>query len=248
MNTRLESRFLKYAAAFFIGMSCSGAALAQSFRAEATLYPNFFLTIPALKVGEKFYEANLEYRAAAWHLQYAVDVPPVDSDYQTGSYANGVLDLACVNFNGSVYSAQLVSANPGNYSFTLASSAKLTSCPIPAGIGPVRGEWIRTAESPLSARTETSLAWTGEEILVLGGSLFFCPPTASCAAPSTPPFRDGAAYNPLTDSWRQIADAPAGPVGSTVTVGKDVYVFAQTSFTSPYCAGSSGKYFLAPTA
>jgi hypothetical protein len=234
MNSRPESHYLKYAAVFCMVLGCAAAAHAQSFRAEATLHPNYFLVLPALKVGDKFYEAGLDYRASTWTLAYSVQVPPVDSDYMTGSYENGVVELPCVNFNGSVYSARLTSTSAGTYSFTLASSTKLASCPRPAGIGPIRGQWERTAESPLSARNLAALAWTGTEILVLGGMEYFCPATASCIGPSTPPFRDGAAYNPLTNTWRRIADAPAAVAGGAATAGSDVFVFARTNFTTPY--------------
>jgi hypothetical protein len=53
-------------------------------------------------------------------------------------------------------------------------------------------------------------AWTGEEVLVVGGDTEYCPPNASCAVPTVPPLSDGAAYDPEKDAWRRIADAPVG--------------------------------------
>ena len=230
MNTRL---LFHYVLVVCIGIGCSIAALAQSYRSEATLSPNFSLGIPALKAEGKFYQVSLNYQAPIWTLKSAVEIATIDSDYATGSYGNDALDLKCVYYGGSYYSARLASIAPNAHSFTLASFTKLVSCPLPPAIGPARGQWVRTADSPLSARNYAALAWTGKEILVFGGQQFFCPATASCIAPTTPPLRDGAAYNPLTDSWRKIADAPAGIAGNTVTAGTDIYVFAQTSYTSP---------------
>ena len=99
---------------------------------------------------------------------------------------------------------------------------------------PVRGEWVRTSDSPLSARNDATIAWNGTEVLVFGGTQFLCHPlsTSFCTAPSNPPFTDGAAYNPSTDTWREIADAPVGIRWSvTATVGADLFVLASTSYT-----------------
>lgn len=96
---------------------------------------------------------------------------------------------------------------------------------------PIRGEWMRVADSPLSARNDASIAWTGDEFLVFGGTQFFCADMALCAAPTTPPFADGAAYNPTTDSWRLIAEAPIGIISSNIAmIGADVYALSYTSF------------------
>ncbi|MGH2722012.1 MAG: hypothetical protein ACRDJO_10480, partial [Actinomycetota bacterium] len=56
----------------------------------------------------------------------------------------------------------------------------------------------------------------GDELLVVGGDTWACPPNASCAPPQDPPFRDGAAFNPRTGAWRRIADAPV-PLASAAT-------------------------------
>jgi hypothetical protein len=44
-----------------------------------------------------------------------------------------------------------------------------------------------------------AVVWTGEEVLVWGGTT-----GSRDRAP-----REGAAYDPATDTWRQLADAPA---------------------------------------
>jgi hypothetical protein len=53
--------------------------------------------------------------------------------------------------------------------------------------------------------------WTGREVVVLGGDTNPCPPNASCAS-DPGGLRDGAAYQPTTDTWRAIPPAPV-PVG-----------------------------------
>jgi hypothetical protein len=68
--------------------------------------------------------------------------------------------------------------------------------------------WTRAADLPLSARYAPLLVWTGEEVLALGGHTGPpCPPNADCATLDDTA-RDGAAYDPDTDAWRLVADAP----------------------------------------
>ena len=86
--------------------------------------------------------------------------------------------------------------------------------------------WQQLDAPPLSARSGAAIGWTGEEIVVVGGSTFMCPPNGSCAAPTEPPFRDGAALRPTTGEWRPIAVAPVPvpPHQPTAQLGGDVYV------------------------
>lgn len=98
---------------------------------------------------------------------------------------------------------------------------------------PTLGEWERTSDSPLSPRNSASIWWDGREIFVFGGSDFACASASLCMTPSTPPFSDGAAYNPDTDTWREIADAPVSILGSQiVTVGSDIFALIWTSYDS----------------
>src|SRR5919201_3978204 len=72
------------------------------------------------------------------------------------------------------------------------------------------GDWSQIAQSPLSPRSAEAAVWTGEEMLVVGGTdADPCPPNADCAGPRAAQRLDaGAAYDPTTDSWRTIPDAP----------------------------------------
>jgi hypothetical protein len=92
---------------------------------------------------------------------------------------------------------------------------------------PVGGTWRALAPMPLSPRWMPLTVWTGEEALVVGGGIDPpCPPTASCVE-ADKMARDGAAYDPRTDTWRPIADAPvdAGYWFRTAVVGDTVVVY-----------------------
>ncbi len=75
------------------------------------------------------------------------------------------------------------------------------------------GQWHELPTAPLSPRASAIVVWTGREVLVVGGATRVCPPNADCASDPAASLRDGAAYDPATDSWRSVATAPA-PVSS----------------------------------
>lgn len=107
---------------------------------------------------------------------------------------------------------------------------------VPAG--PDRGglpaEWVAVAPSPLSPRTNVVVAWTGAHVLVVGGDEALCPPPAALCGASGRGFTDGALYDPRTDTWTRIADAPA-PItaGETATVPGTVYVLTTAPLGQP---------------
>ena len=75
------------------------------------------------------------------------------------------------------------------------------------------GQWRELPTPPLSPRASSIVVWTGSEALVIGGVTHVCPPNADCASDPAASLRDGAAYDPATDSWRSVATAPA-PISS----------------------------------
>jgi hypothetical protein len=83
---------------------------------------------------------------------------------------------------------------------------------IPVGPSHGTGDWRELPAPPLSPRANAQAVWTGSEVLVIGGEEHPCPPGADCAG-LPEDLRDGAAYNPRTDTWREIPPAPV-PVGS----------------------------------
>lgn len=100
-----------------------------------------------------------------------------------------------------------------------------TSAGSPGGSGPTtpaataaalaRGRWSVLAASPLGSRQGPVVAWTGRELLEIGG-------TGGRAGPG-----DGAAFDPTDRRWRRIARAPA-PVGAaeaSVWTGRRLFAF-----------------------
>ncbi len=84
------------------------------------------------------------------------------------------------------------------------------------------GGWREAAESPLTPRWSALATWTGTEALFVGGRS-----QESCVAePTCRALRDGAAYNPETDTWRPIARAPFQIVASSphAQFGDQLYV------------------------
>lgn len=75
---------------------------------------------------------------------------------------------------------------------------------------PAASAWQRAPAVPLSPRTDPVVAWTGSEVVVVGGNTgWICPPNADCAGP-TDLAVDGAALDPATGTWRPLAPAPVG--------------------------------------
>lgn len=83
------------------------------------------------------------------------------------------------------------------------------------------GTWRTLAPSSLGARYASSAVWTGDEVLVLGGTDQPCPDSARCPSPSGG-LADGAAYDPATDTWRTVADAPVAFAGAPAVWTGDV--------------------------
>jgi hypothetical protein len=77
-----------------------------------------------------------------------------------------------------------------------------SSSPDPRRVG-VEG-WADVGDLPLSPRTTPVLAWTGSELLVVGGER---PGSREIEA-----VRDGAAFDPRAGAWREIAEQPVEPL------------------------------------
>jgi hypothetical protein len=101
--------------------------------------------------------------------------------------------------------------------------------PAPAG-----GSWEPVPDLPLAPRADPITAWTGSEVLVVGGYTWVCPPNADCREPNETA-RDGAAYDPETATWRKISDAPV-PMA-------DYFRTAMVADTFVVLDGESGDWF-----
>ncbi len=86
-----------------------------------------------------------------------------------------------------------------------------------AAYDPSANIWRTIAPSPLDARAPRGAVWTGTEIIVWG--------TLDAGTPSDLRDVTGAAYDPGTNTWRRIADAPY-PInwGSVVWTGREMIV------------------------
>jgi hypothetical protein len=92
------------------------------------------------------------------------------------------------------------------------------------------GLWRELPTPPLSPRGEARMVWTGHEVIVLGGTTEVCPPTADCGpSPAGASPRDGAAYDPSTNTWRRIAPPPVDPTGAQLAVANGVVVLEDYS-------------------
>jgi Kelch motif len=75
-----------------------------------------------------------------------------------------------------------------------------------AAYDPTTNAWRRIADAPIEL-TDASAVWTGKEMVVFGAALH------GGNVPETP-VAIGAAYDPVTDSWRRIADSDLSPQAS----------------------------------
>jgi hypothetical protein len=93
--------------------------------------------------------------------------------------------------------------------------------------------WTSLPPVPGDGRDSGVAVWTGEEIIVVGGTS-----TAGCLPPvlcdiSLDPLASGAAYNLATETWREIPDAPAAFVtGTALWTGSEALVFPAASSTA----------------
>jgi hypothetical protein len=80
---------------------------------------------------------------------------------------------------------------------------------------PATSTWHTLPASPLQMRSAASGTWTGKELVVAGGFTTAPGPART--------LRDGAAYNPVTHTWRKIAPMPLDHWAATaVWDGKEV--------------------------
>lgn len=86
---------------------------------------------------------------------------------------------------------------------------------------PAAGEWRTLPSAPIAPRAGGLAVWTGTELVVYGGH------TQADDVDGFDYLADGAAYDPDTDEWRQIADSPLPPLRGIggLAVGEELMVF-----------------------
>ncbi|MDZ5621658.1 Kelch repeat-containing protein [Nocardioides bizhenqiangii] len=102
--------------------------------------------------------------------------------------------------------------------------------------GKATSGWERVAASPLAPRDQAVAVWTGSEVIVVGGTTGRpCSPDADCAPPPKSAERaDGAAYDPATETWREIAPAPAAVAGGHALWWDDRMIVVSDRLTLAY--------------
>ena len=118
--------------------------------------------------------------------------------------------------------------------------------PKTAAFDPVRNRWRELDAGPLEARVDVSSTWTGKELVIFGGETH-----ASLVNDEEEedgkddlPLDTGAAYDPVTGRWRQLAPSGAGRAGAqAVWDGTDVLVVGGGSGRSD--SRTNGRHTLA---
>ncbi len=88
----------------------------------------------------------------------------------------------------------------------VASSSSAVASRSPATSTGPDARWRPLAPAPIEGRISAGTVWTGDEMIVWGG--YTRGPRGGFVVN-----RDGAAYDTTTDTWRRIANAPAGVRG-----------------------------------
>jgi N-acetylneuraminic acid mutarotase len=79
-----------------------------------------------------------------------------------------------------------------------------------AAYDPASNQWTMLPPAPIGARAGHVAVWTGREMLVWGG--------ATLEESEAPAFSDGAAYDPVANTWRSIGIAPPRTGGTFTAV------------------------------
>jgi N-acetylneuraminic acid mutarotase len=117
--------------------------------------------------------------------------------------------------------------------------------------------WRTLAAAPLSARSGHSAVWTGERLVVWGGSVLdssrgpddgrrpagssFDPKTGETTPLVSESYADGAAYDPESDRWQPLPAAPLAPRQGHVAVwtGEEMLVWGGSDFFTVFVDGAA---------
>lgn len=96
-------------------------------------------------------------------------------------------------------------------------------------LDPNLGTWRILATGTLNSRHNTTRVWTGRELVIWGGCDYVN--YYSCGESDLEWFRDGAVYDPLSDTWRTMAPSPLFDATHTtaVWVGTEVLYITQSN-------------------
>jgi Kelch motif protein len=92
--------------------------------------------------------------------------------------------------------------------------------------------WRVLPAAPISARYNAVAAWTGSEMIVVGGTRDGTGPNGGAEF-----LHDGAAYDPVHNRWRRIPDAPGCPTMGTWT-GRELVVAGACGRSGTFAMGA----------
>jgi hypothetical protein len=124
---------------------------------------------------------------AADRLEGAAYDPTTDTWRELPASGVPAMELASTAWTGS----EMIVFGAGVGAFAAAD--------VGAAYNPLTNRWRDIAATPLSPREQMASAWTGHELVVWGGIAF---------GGGRQTRNDGAAYDPATDTWHVLADAP----------------------------------------
>jgi hypothetical protein len=104
----------------------------------------------------------------------------------------------------------------------------------------LRGEWRHIADAPIQSRIGHTAVWTGTEMVVWGGRPFTSGSEDTRRSDGT----EGAAYDPVKDSWRLLAPSPiAGRQGHVAAwTGTELLVWGGTALANDQRLGDGAAY------
>ena len=104
-----------------------------------------------------------------------------------------------------------------------------------AAFDPVADEWRYIAPSPIEGRHGHTAVWTGTEMLVWGGRSVWG------GADDPGPFATGAAYDPASDTWRELSAAPVAgrDLHTAAWSGSEMIVWGGWSERDPIHEGAA---------
>jgi hypothetical protein len=98
---------------------------------------------------------------------------------------------------------------------------------------PTANTWQALPDAPLARRRNAMGAWTGKELIVAGGI------SRSVPGPVPRIYRDGAAYNPVTRTWRKLPPMPGGRYGG-IALWDGTEVLFIGGYTTGYTPAARG--------
>ena len=123
--------------------------------------------------------------------------------------------------------------------------ARESPSPVESDVSASSG-WTTIAQAPLAPRQDHVAVWTGSEMIIWGGSAVlerqpgddrkadgysYDPKTGTKTFLVVEVYRDGWAYDPVTDSWRELPPAPIdeGAAQKAVWTGREMLVWMNVS-------------------